>query len=89
MAVLPGRVSRTGSRTLTNLGMFLQSADLPEEVATWSLASLQTRLIKFGARVVRHARSITFQLAAVAVPRQLFQLILASIHGLRPLEAPK
>ena len=88
MAVLPGRVSRTGSRTLTNLGMFLQSADLPEEVATSSLTSLQTRLIKIGARVVRHARSITFQLAEVAVPRQLFQLILAAIHGLRPLEAP-
>ena len=34
------------------------------------------------------ARSITFQLAEVAVPRQLFQLILAAIHGLRPLEAP-
>ena len=71
-----------------NLGMFLQSADLPDEVATWSLRSLQTRLIKIGARVVRHARSITFQLAEVAVPRQLFQRILAAIHGLRPLAAP-
>ena len=69
MAVLPGRVSRTDSRTLTNLGMFLQSADLPEEVATSSLTSLQTHLIKIGARVVRHARSITFQLAEVAVRR--------------------
>jgi Transposase DDE domain group 1 len=50
-----------------NLGMFLQSTDLPDEVATWSLTSLQTRLIKTGARVIRHARTITFQLAEVAI----------------------
>jgi hypothetical protein len=71
-----------------NLGMFLSSADLPDEVATWSLTSLQTRLIKIGARVVRHARSITFQLAEVAIPRDLFHRILAAIHRLRPSPAP-
>jgi hypothetical protein len=54
-----------------NLGTFLQGADLPEEVADWSLTSLQTRLIKIGARVVCHARAITFQLAEVAVPARL------------------
>ncbi len=43
-----------------NLGTFLQGADLPEAVADWSLTSLQTRLIKIGARVVCHARAITF-----------------------------
>jgi hypothetical protein len=47
-----------------NLGTFLQGADLPEEVADWSLTSLQTRLIKIGARVACHARAITFQLTA-------------------------
>jgi hypothetical protein len=46
-----------------NLGVFLKVADLPEEMADWSMTSLQTRLIKYGARVVRHARAITFQLA--------------------------
>jgi hypothetical protein len=71
-----------------NLGMFLQGADLPDEVATWSLTSLQTRLIKIGARVVRHARTITFQLAEVAIPRNLFNRILAAIHRLRPSPAP-
>ena len=35
-----------------NLGVFLQGADLPEEMTDWSLTSLQTRLIKIGARVV-------------------------------------
>jgi len=71
-----------------NLGMFLSSADLPDEIASWSLTSLQTRLIKIGARVVRHARTITFQLAEVAIPRDLFHRILAAIHRLRPSPAP-
>jgi hypothetical protein len=71
-----------------NLGMFLQAADLPDEVAGWSLTSLQTRLIKIGARVVRHARTITFQLAEVAISCDLFQRILAAIHRLRLSPVP-
>ena len=66
-----------------NLGVFLQGTDLPEEMADWSLTSLQTRLIKIGARVVRHARAITFQLAEVAVSGDLFNRILAAIQRLR------
>ena len=49
-----------------NLGVFLQGTDLPEGMAADpmpELTSLQTRLIKTGARVIRHARTITFQLA--------------------------
>ena len=52
---------------------------MPEEIADWSLTSPQTRLIKIGARVVRHARAITFQLAEVAVSGDLFNRILAAI----------
>lgn len=66
-----------------NLGIFLQGADLPDEMADWSLTSLQTRLIKIGARVVRDARAITFQLAEVAVSGAVFHRILAAIHRLR------
>ena len=44
-----------------NLGVFLQGTDLPEEMADWSLTSVQTPLIKIGARVVRPARAVTFQ----------------------------
>jgi hypothetical protein len=36
-------------------------------MAQWSLTSLQLKLIKIGAHVIRHARAITFQLAEVAV----------------------
>lgn len=61
----------------------LQSTDLTEEMADWSLTSLQSRLIKTGARVVRHARAITFQLAEVAVTGDLFNCILAAINHLR------
>jgi len=71
-----------------NLGVFLQGTDLPEEVADWSLTSLQTRLIKIGARVVRHARAITFQLADVAVRGDLFRRIMAAIHRLRAPPIP-
>jgi len=71
-----------------NLGVFLQGAELPEEVAYWSLTSLQTRLIKIGARVVRHARAITFQLAEVAVSGDLFTRILSAIHRLRAPPVP-
>jgi hypothetical protein len=71
-----------------NLGVFLQGTDLPEEMANWSLTSLQTRLIKIGASVVRHARAITFQLAEVAVSGDLFNRILAAIQRLRAPPVP-
>ncbi len=41
------------------------------------------RLIKIGAKVVRHARYVTFQLAEVAAPRDLFRVILDRIGRFR------
>ena len=52
-------------------------------MADWSLTSLQLKLIKMGARVVRHARAITFQLAEVAVTGPMVGAILAAIRRLR------
>ncbi len=52
------------------------------------MTSLQTRLIKIGARVIRHARAITFHLAEIVVSGELFRRILAAIHRLRPSPAP-
>lgn len=66
-----------------NLATFLRCIALPEEMADWSLTSLQLKLIKIGARVVRHARAITFQLAEVAVTGPMVRAILAAIHRLR------
>ena len=50
--------------------------------------TLVSKLVKIGAKVVRHGRYVTFQLAEVAVPRSLFQKILRLIDGLRGRPAP-
>ena len=71
-----------------NLATFLRCIELPEAMADWSLTSLQLKLIKIGARVVRHARTITFQLAEVAVRGDLFRRILVAIHRLRAPPVP-
>ncbi len=57
---------------------------LPQEVEYCSLTTRREKLIKIGAEVVRHGRYITFQLAEVAVPRNLFQENLQLIDGLPP-----
>src|SRR4030081_3262293 len=67
-----------------NLANFLRTLALPAEVAQWSMTTLRDRLVKIGAKIVRHGRSITFQMAEVMVPRVLFQRILAAITDLRP-----
>jgi hypothetical protein len=66
-----------------NLATFLRCIKLPEAMADWSLTSLQLKLITIGARVVRHARAITFQLAEVAVTGPMVRAILAAIRRLR------
>jgi hypothetical protein len=71
-----------------NLGNFLRTlanagadqglvADQPEE-----------KLIKIGAKVVSHGRYVAFQMAEVAIPRQMFQEILRLIAELRPQPPP-
>ena len=67
-----------------NLANFLRTLALPEEVKQWSLTTLRERLVKIGAKIVRHGRSITFQMAEVMVHRSLFQEILSAIAALRP-----
>jgi hypothetical protein len=67
-----------------NLANFLRTLALPEEVEHWSLMTLREKLIKIGARIVRHGRYVVFQLAKVAVPRALFAEILRRIDRLRP-----
>ncbi len=59
-----------------------------EEAEHWSLITLREKLVKIGAKVVSHGRYVTFQLAEVAVPRELFRKILRLIDDLRPRPAP-
>ena len=71
-----------------NLANFLRSLVLPDQVAQWSLTTLREKLIKIGARIVRHGRYMVFQFAEVAVPRTLFAKILRRIDRLRPRSPP-
>ena len=50
---------------------------MPKTEEPWSLTSLREKLIKIGAKVVSHGRYVTFQMAEVAVPRQMFHEILS------------
>ena len=49
---------------------------------------LREKLVRIGARVVRHAGYVMFQMAEVAIPRKLFRDILRRISRLRAA-APK
>lgn len=66
-----------------NMANFMRTLVLPKDVQHWSLTTLREKLVKTGAKLVRHGRYITFQLAEVAVPGGLFQQILARIGSLR------
>ena len=52
---------------------------LPDAVEQWSLTTLREKLVK----IVRHGRYIVFQMAEVAIPRDLFTDILRRIDRLR------
>jgi hypothetical protein len=71
-----------------NLANFMRTLALPEAIKQWSLTSLREKLVKIGAKVVRHGRYVIFQMAEVAVPRELFQEILRLIAELRPQPPP-
>ena len=71
-----------------NLGNFLRTLATPEPIRDWSLTSLKEKLIKIGAKVISHGRYVAFQMAEVAIPRQLFADILRLIAGLRPPPNP-
>src|SRR5436305_10374700 len=71
-----------------NLGNFLRTLATPEPIKDWSLTSLKEKLIKIGAKVVSHGRYVIFQMAEVAIPRQMFQEILRLIAELRPRPPP-
>jgi hypothetical protein len=67
-----------------NLGNFMRTLATPEPISDWSMTTLREKLIKIGAKVVGHARYVAFQMAEVAVSRDLFADILQMIGELRP-----
>ena len=67
-----------------NLANFLRTLALPDQIERWSLTSLREKVVKIGAKVIAHARFTVFQMAEVAVPRDLFRRVLEMIASLRP-----
>ena len=66
-----------------NLGNFLRTLALPKKMANWSLTTLKEKLIKLGAKTIKHARYIRFQIAEFIVTGKLFGDILKNIHQLQ------
>ncbi|MBT4483353.1 MAG: IS1380 family transposase, partial [Candidatus Latescibacteria bacterium] len=54
-----------------------------KKIKHWSLRSLLVKLIKTGAKIVRHSRYVTFQLSEVAIDKKMFAKILTRIELLR------
>ena len=69
-----------------NLSNFLRTLALPDEMESWSLTTIREKVVKIGAKVISHARYAVFQMAEVAVSRDLFRRILDMIDDLRPQE---
>jgi hypothetical protein len=55
---------------------------LPTRLVTWSLTSLQQRLVKTGGRLIKHARYYWLLLAESHLTRRLFGGMLARIAAL-------
>jgi Transposase DDE domain group 1 len=67
-----------------NISNFLRTLLTPEPIKDWSLTSLKEKLIRIGAKIVRHGRYVDFEMSEVAIPRTLFADISRLIGELRP-----
>ncbi len=47
----------------------------------WSVATFREKLIKIGAKIVRHTRYVTFQMSEVAIPCQLIERFCGGSDG--------
>jgi len=65
-----------------NLGNLWRRLVLPARIDTWSLTSLQQRLVKTGGRLIKHARYYWLLLAESHLTRRLFASMLGRIWAL-------
>ncbi len=65
-----------------NLGNLWRRLVLPKRIDTWSLTSLQQRLVKTGGRLIKHARYYWLLLAESHLTRRLFGAMLRRIWAL-------
>ncbi len=60
----------------------MRQAVLPCGERHWTLTTPREKLIKIGAKVMRHSRQVVFQMAEAVVPRELFRTILTTLDRL-------
>ncbi len=65
----------------SNLANFMRTLALLRAMAHWSLITLREKLVKIGARMVRHGCYVTFQMAELAVSGRMLGQILARTAG--------
>jgi len=65
-----------------NLGNLWRRLVLPSRIDSWSLTSLQQRLVKTGGRLVKHARYYWLLLVESHLTRRQFASMLGRIDGL-------
>ena len=65
-----------------NLGNLWRRLVLPKRIDTWSLTSLQQRLVKTGGRLIKHARYYWLLLAESHLTGRLFGAMLRRIWAL-------
>jgi len=65
-----------------NLGNLWRRLALPTKIGSWSLTSLQQRLVKTGGRLVKHARYYWLLLAEGHLTRQRFGSMLRRVAAL-------
>ena len=66
----------------------LANSTTPEPIRDWPPTSLKEKLMKAGAKVVSHGCYVAFQMAEVAIARNLFTDILRLIVDLLPPPDP-
>jgi hypothetical protein len=66
-----------------NPANFLRQLVLPKPILGWTLTTLWDKPVKIWTKVVSHVKYLAFQLAGVAMPRQLFATMLERIDRLR------
>ena len=66
-----------------------EKSTVSEEAEHWSLTTLREKLIRIGARMVRHGRYVRFQMAEIAVSGRMFGQTLAHVArlGTQPVPA--
>jgi len=67
-----------------NLGNFVRTLVLPDGIKHWSLRTIQLKMIKVGARLIRHARYYCLLLAESSISERLFSCLMRNIRSICP-----